>query len=470
MDNSRSLEALYQDGTGMVSLPKKSYKASIEGYDGFDDILSVDLAKSEENLAFLDTYQMIEAKNAADKIKMCKKLSANYGTRSSIPTAAATSVESLCHMMSLEEAAKAEAAGVNTGNEKAADKPELKEKKRGFFKIVFEGIRHFFENIWGLFKRLISNIAGLFKGKPAETSGTGNVNLNANASTDSNTSSQSVNKNGLDKNLNFDYISDIMALNPKGLNTTGFDKFCGNYKKTGKVISEMSSKIANHGNGGQDNHDAKEYVSKNALAVRIAISETMKVLNGTVKSEAGTDPLSRNGVGADTKSLAKYLKDCEKAIKFEKPDPDDKEGKNSNAFGVIKALFGLNRDNDMAEVIKNSNGKNTQAIVNLVKSGSFTDDVYSGSKKFANDIQKALNELSEPHNKMVETCKAWESKINTYVEGKNHDTSDFWTELTLITGSLKVCTRFEQVVVNATAAVTSYFGKLKKLCDQVNKA
>lgn len=473
MDNSRSLEALYQDGTGMVSLPKKSYKASIEGYDGFDDILSVDLAKSEENLAFLDTFQMIEAKNAADKIKMCKKLSANYGTRSGIPTAAATSVESLCHMMSLEEAAKAEAAGVNTGNEKAADKPEPKEKKRGFFKIVFEGIRHFFEKIWELFKRLISNIANLFKGKPAETSGTGNVNLNANASTDSNTSSQSVNKNGLDKNLNFDYISDIMALNPKGLNTMGFDKFCGNYKKTGKVISEMSSKIANHGNGGKDNHDAKEYISKNALAVKIAISETMKVLNGTVKSEAGTDPLSRNGLATgtvDTKSLTKYLKDCEKAIKFEKPDPDDKEGKNSNAFGVIKALFGLNRDNGMAEVIKNSNGKNTQAVVNLVKSGSFTGDVYSGSKKFANDIQKALNELSEPHNKMVETCKAWESKINTYVEGKNHDTSDFWTELTLITGSLKVCTRFEQVVVNATAAVTSYFGKLKKLCDQVNNA
>ena len=475
MDNSRSLEALYQDGTGMVSLPKKSYKASIEGYDGFDDILSVDLAKSEENLAFLDTYQMIEAKNAADKIKMCKKLSANYGTRSSIPTAAATSVESLCRMMSLEAEDNIGATNLDTGNEqstnKPVDKPKDETKKKGFFKTVFGAIRSFFERIWDLFKRLISNIAGLFKGKPAETPDTGNVNVNAD--TNANTSSQAVNKNGLDKNLNFDYISDIMALNPKGLNTMGFDKFCGNYKKTGKVISEMSSKIANHGNGGQDNHDAKEYVSKNALAVRIAISETMKVLNGTVKSEAGTDPLSRNGLATgtvNTKSLAKYLKDCEKAIKFEKPDPNDKEGKNSNAFGVIKALFGLNRDNDMAKVIKNSNGKNTQAIVNLVKSGSFTGDVYSGSKKFANDIQKALNELSEPHNKMVETCKAWESKINTYVEGKNHDTSDFWTELTLITGSLKVCTRFEQVVVNATAAVTSYFGKLKKLCDQVNNA
>lgn len=470
MDNSRSLEALYQDGTGMVSLPKKSYKASIEGYDGFDDILSVDLAKSEENLAFLDTFQMIEAKNAADKIKMCKKLSANYGTRSSIPTAAATSVESLCHMMSLEAKDNAEAAGVNTGDEKTeAPKVETTKKRGEFFRTIFGAIRKFFENIWGLFKRLISNIANLFKGKPVETPDTGNVNVNTD--TDAKTSSQAVNKNGLDKNLNFDYISDIMALNPKGLNTTGFNKFCGNYKKTGKVISEMSSKIANHGNGGQDNHDAKEYVSKNALAVRIAISETMKVLNGTVKSEAGTDPLSRNGLATgtvDTKSLAKYLKDCEKAIKFEKPK--EAGDADANAFGVIKALFGLNRDNGMAEIIKDSHGKNSQAVVNLVKSGSFTGDVYSGSKKFANEIQKALNELSEPHNKMVETCKAWESKINTYVEGKNHDTSDFWTELTLITGSLKVCTRFEQVVVNATAAVTSYFGKLKKLCDQVNKA
>ena len=474
MDNSRSLEALYQDGTGMVSLPKKSYKASIEGYDGFDDILSVDLAKSEENLAFLDTYQMIEAKNAADKIKMCKKLSANYGTRSGMPTAAATSVESLCRMMSLEAEDNVGATNVDTGNEqstdKSVDKPKDETKKKGFFKTVFGAIRSFFEKIWDLFKRLISNIASLFKGKPAETSNTGNVNLNANA-TDTNASSQAVNKNGLDKNLNFDYISDIMALNPKGLNTAGFDKFCGNYKKTGKVISEMSSKIANHGNGGQDNHDAKEYVSKNALAVRVAISETMKVLNGTVKSEAGTDPLSRNGLATgtvDTKSLAKYLKDCEKAIKFEKPkSPGDAD---SNAFGVIKALFGLNRDNGMAKIIEDSHGKNSQAVVNLVKSNNFTGDVYSGSKKFANDIQKALNELSDPHNKMVETCKAWESKINTYVEGKNHNTSDFWTELTLITGSLKVCTRFEQVVVNATAAVTSYFGKLKKLCDQVNNA
>lgn len=188
MDNSRSLEALYQDGTGMVSLPKKSYKASIEGYDGFDDILSIDLAKSEENLAFLDTYQMIEAKNAADKIKMCKKLSANYGTRSGMPIAAATSVESLCHMMSLEEAAKAEATGVNTGNEEVADKPEPKEKKFKFFRTIFEKIGEFFKFIGRLFRKFV----GLFQKKVVEEEkgpdATVDMNVNADKSEDSSTS------------------------------------------------------------------------------------------------------------------------------------------------------------------------------------------------------------------------------------------------------------------------------------------
>lgn len=188
MDNSRSLEALYQDGTGMVSLPKKSYKASIEGYDGFDDILSIDLAKSEENLAFLDTYQLIEAKNAADKIKMCKKLSANYGTRSGMPTAAATSVESLCHMMSLEADADANAAAVNTGNEETANKPETQEKKGKFFKTIFGAIAKFFKGIANLFRKFV----GIFQKKVVEEEkgpdATVDMNVNADKSEDTSAS------------------------------------------------------------------------------------------------------------------------------------------------------------------------------------------------------------------------------------------------------------------------------------------
>lgn len=238
MDNSRSLEALYQDGTGMVSLPKKSYKASIEGYDGFDDILSIDLAKSEENLAFLDTYQMIEAKNAADKIKMCKKLSANYGTRSGMPTAAATSVESLCHMMSLEEAAKAEAAGVNTGNEEVADKPEPKEKKIGFFKTIFKNIGKFFSFIAKMFKKIGSAIASIFKKEetvaPTTTapSPTVDMNIGNDPSTDENANTKS-SAGG--------FKMPEILVDLRTLNISGMQKFSQQYTQ----VAQASLKLKN---------------------------------------------------------------------------------------------------------------------------------------------------------------------------------------------------------------------------------
>ena len=231
MDNSRSLEALYQDGTGMVSLPKKSYKASIEGYDGFDDILSVDLAKSEENLAFLDTFQMIEAKNAADKMKMCRKLAANYGSRSGMPAGAATSVESLCNIMSLEAEETAEAAGVDTKDEKAKN-PETTTKKVGFFKTIFNAIAKFFKGIAKLFRKFV----GLFQKKVVEEEkgpdATVDMNVNADKSGDSSTSG-SINAASLNlKKLNGKPL-DIRGLKVGKLNeiVTQYEQIAGTAKK-----------------------------------------------------------------------------------------------------------------------------------------------------------------------------------------------------------------------------------------------
>ena len=197
MDNSRSLEAIYQDGTGMVSLPKKSFKASIEGYDGFDDMLSADLAHSEENLAFLDAFQMVEAKNAADKIKMLKKINANYGTRSGIPTAAATSVESLCNILSLEAEETAEATGVDTKDEKAKT-PESTTKKVGFFKTIFNAISKFFKGIANLFRKFV----GIFQKKAVEETNEGPDTVNANLNNgDESASSSSGSTNAASLNL-----------------------------------------------------------------------------------------------------------------------------------------------------------------------------------------------------------------------------------------------------------------------------
>ena len=296
MDNSRSLEALYQDGTGMVSLPKKSYKASIEGYDGFDDILSIDLAKSEENLAFLDTYQLIEAKNAADKIKMCKKLSANYGTRSGMPTAAATSVESLCHMMSLEADADANAAAVNTGNEETANKPETQEKKGKFFKTIFGAIAKFFKGIANLFRKFV----GLFQKKVVEEEkgpdATVDMNVNADKSGDSSTSG-SINAASLN----------LKKLNGKPLDIRGLK-----VEKLGGMVSQYEQIAA----AAKKLTNIPDIMNDSAQSSYIKATEDVRKRNAQLMSNFGFK-VPTSDISVDTKKATtfdKFYKMAEKQI------------------------------------------------------------------------------------------------------------------------------------------------------------
>lgn len=297
MDNSRSLEALYQDGTGMVSLPKKSYKASIEGYDGFDDILSVDLAKSEENFAFLDTYQMIEAKNAADKMKMCRKLAANYGSRSGMPAGAATSVESLCNIMSLEAEETAEAAGVDTKDEKAKN-PETTTKKVGFFRTIFNAIARFFKCIAKLFRKFV----GLFQKKVVEEEkgpdATVDMNVNADKSEGSSTSG-STNAVSLNlKKLNGKPL-DIRSLKVEKISTLAND-----YKLLAGKAKQLADIATNlHANNGDD----ADY-DKKATELRTSNANIMKKIGFNV---------STSDFNVDTKKATtfdKFYKMAEKQI------------------------------------------------------------------------------------------------------------------------------------------------------------
>ena len=297
MDNSRSLEALYQDGTGMVSLPKKSYKASIEGYDGFDDILSIDLAKSEENLAFLDTYQLIEAKNAADKMKMCRKLAANYGSRSGMPAGAATSVESLCNIMSLEAEETAEATGVDTKDEKAKN-PETTTKKVGFFKTIFNAIAKFFKGIANLFRKFV----GLFQKKVVEEEkgpdATVDMNVNADKSGDSSTSG-SINAASLNlKKLNG------KPLDIRGLKVEKISTLANDYKMLAGRAKQLADIATNlHANNGDD-----AAYDKKATELRTSNANIMKRIGFNV---------STSDFNVDTKKATtfdKFYKMAEKQI------------------------------------------------------------------------------------------------------------------------------------------------------------
>lgn len=459
MDNSRSLEALYQDGTGMVSLPKKSYKASIEGYDGFDDILSADLAKSEENLAFLDTFQMIEAKNAADKIKMCKKLSANYGKRSGIPTAAATSVESLCHMMSLEADANANAAGVNTGNEEAADKPETTKKKSEFFKTVFGTIRGFFEKIWNIFMSLISKIKGLFSKKQASTTDdTGNVNVNASANgknTTNETASDIKDRQANTKtklNLDYEVFVDISKFNPAGIK-----KFAQSYTKTSSTVNSFASKLRSagklkdltdkngnkipDGKGGFEQEDQSVANGrKNELMEKEgkALIETIDATSSIVKGVA--DRRTSLAARADAKSIKAALDAASKDLTFEVGS--------DNAYPVLQSLFGVTEDT----TLRNAARKKQQVAK------KYLEEIADRKSRMAEYVVKSIsdipNELKGPHAVMVKVCSEFENNINSYISGIDKgNASEFYTTLTVLTSALKVCTKMEQVVVKAVAAM-----------------
>lgn len=458
MDNSRSLEALYQDGTGMVSLPKKSYKASIEGYDGFDDILSVDLAKSEENLAFLNTYQLIEAKNAADKIKMCKKLSANYGTRSGIPTAAATSVESLCRMMSLEAKDNADAAAVNTGNEESADKPGTEEKKGKFFETIFTAIRTFFEKIWDFFVRQIGKIKGLFNKKPS-TGTDKNVNLNANANanvenSDTETASDIKNRQANTKtklNLDYDVYVDISKFSPAGIK-----KFAQSYKNTSTSVNSFASKLRNAEklktvDGKTEdqsiaNGRRNELMEKEGKALIETIDATSSIVRGVADRRISI------GARADAKSIDAALKAASKELTFEVGS--------DNAYTVLESLFGVPRDKTLetdVNTYKNSpdNHKNISNHLRMysIRLKEMADRVIIKS------ITGIPGELKTPHDTMVRVCKEFENKISSYVSGIGKgNASEFYTSLTVLASALKVCTKMEQVVVKAVNSMI-------KLCN-----
>ena len=392
MDNSRSLEALYQDGTGMVSLPKKSYKASIEGYDGFDDILSVDLAKSEENLAFLDTYQLIEAKNAADKIKMCKKLSANYGTRSGMPTAAATSVESLCHMMSLEADADANAAAVNTGNEETANKPEIEKKKVGFLKTIFKNIGKFFSFIAKMFKSIGSKIASIFKKEETVSpttapSPTVDMNIGNNPSTDENANAKS-SAGG--------FKMPEILVDLRTLNISGMKKFSEQYNQVALAASKLKNISLEVGT------KAAEVFTKQLQ--NVAPRAAKLIVDAGFSAPINTAKL------ASTVNSKDHFKELEKQLGAAK-DKDAIEKMMSHLFGV--------------SIMKKAEDWNKAASSKdfTEKCGNFAKEM----EKLTSDFSKSADIFNDVADTLADKVDSLVSQRQTTVKGTDGNNYATWT-------------------------------------------
>ena len=423
MDNSRSLEALYQDGTGMVSLPKKSYKASIEGYDGFDDILSVDLAKSEENLAFLDTFQMIEAKNAADKMKMCRKLAANYGSRSGMPAGAATSVESLCNIMSLEAEETAEAAGVDTKDEKAKN-PETTTKKVGFFKTIFNAIANFFKGIAKLFRKFV----GLFQKKVVEEEEKGpdatvDMNVNADKSEGSSTSG-STNAASLNlKKLNGKPL-DIRSLKVGKLNeiVTQYEQIAGTAKKLTNIPDIL-------------NESAQDAYDKTAADVRTRNAKLMSNFGFKV---------STSDFSVDTKKATtfdKFYKMAEKQI----------SASDDNTYAtVLKNLCNISVIDEKQWVDLASKKQMKCDTASLHELGKYSNRFAEAADEYASIATELANKVDSSLSKRT---------VKTTTEGTNGKTYEDRKWSNGNGGSMNS----SEVCLSSTAAMLKFSSKIGKL-------
>lgn len=160
-NNELGFESLYMHGMGGASIDDHPRSISVEAYDGFEDAASIELAHAMESLDFMGTYEAINSKITADKIRMCKRLAVNYGKNSSLLNKqAANSIESLCLQHSLE----AETEAVSDTGTQVNEKPgtEQTKKKQGFFAKIWAGIVAVFKAIVKFFKSIPGKIKSFF--------------------------------------------------------------------------------------------------------------------------------------------------------------------------------------------------------------------------------------------------------------------------------------------------------------------
>ena len=91
-----SFESIMAVGTGMVSRENvEEQDNTTVNYDGYVDGLDMDLARTSEQLHFMDTYYKLQSLHSSEKLRMIKKIQTSYKNIGNINVA--NSVESFCN-------------------------------------------------------------------------------------------------------------------------------------------------------------------------------------------------------------------------------------------------------------------------------------------------------------------------------------------------------------------------------------
>ena len=139
-----SFESIMAVGTGMVSRENvEEQDNTTVNYDGYVDGLDMDLARTSEQLHFMDTYDKLQSLHSSEKLRMIKKIQTSYKNIGNINVA--NSVESFCNNAMSTEGIK-----------------EVAAKVKAKFIEIFKKIGEFFKNL------VIKVVSAKYKGQIAE--------------------------------------------------------------------------------------------------------------------------------------------------------------------------------------------------------------------------------------------------------------------------------------------------------------
>ena len=405
-DNEMSLEALYSEALGISSNNKPVFSQSNEDFDGFYDALEADIAKGFESLNFIDTYTALEQKNAAEMIRMCKKLSVNYGLKSGVNEKAATSIESLCRIRSME----ADAAAVDAGAApKVADGNKPKEdgkKKENIFKRIWESIKtifinigKFFKKIWGWIQdKIINRFKKADRNATPEELKAVETKVEAQAAQGGEKKEEfwvitngSVNTNGFKG-----FVKTLRSIQKKVVSTTG--KIEGNKKANVEAVNQLLQQaIGNEGQGIKAFFNVGMSI-KNDRSMKMALqwAGNAQNINAGQAAVKGIDPV--------IKELENLSNECGKLADTYASTPGDystDEGK--KAYDAKMQAAG-----DLRAIAKACNTART-SMMRFVKAFSFSNKLYNDATTGKKAQRKALIEKAEDdaaNKKMVDRMKA----------------------------------------------------------------
>lgn len=144
-----SLEKLYSIGIGASksTIVGTSALDSVENYDGYDESAIIDYTEAVESLSFVDTFEVVQKKYAAEKISMLNRINMRYGKCNQ-------SIESFCKngVQSLEEKYAAD------------DGYDKNVKAKGtFLSGVWKTIKKVLSAVWRFIKQIGRTIMNFFR-------------------------------------------------------------------------------------------------------------------------------------------------------------------------------------------------------------------------------------------------------------------------------------------------------------------